>query len=251
MSPTQIRTRGEYEKADHSYRPLGAHLSQPDSVGAGGTRPMTALKPLETLRVTGQPTGVYECNKACAHPDCVEPVPDKGHHIFPRSQIGNGLYFVQAWDEDGKEMFPHPIPHVTGLCRAHHDAVERHGAWIKLEEDGFVWYDRALVDELLSERRGNQYEEMWRRIGPLDPQPGGREKAHKPKRKRTQGEARRKRRTISVKVPADTEDGGALWDEMLGHIRDRLVRLGRYGESDHIPVYEALMLVFYDWLTNA
>jgi hypothetical protein len=114
---------------------------------------VTALPPLETRQVKGMLASRYEANRTCAHPECAEPVPDRGHHIFPRSQIGNGNYFVQAWDADGVELFPHPIPHVTGLCRLHHDAVERHDAWIKLEDGEFVWYDRAeRTDERASRR---------------------------------------------------------------------------------------------------
>ena len=206
---------------------------------------MTALKPIESRRVLGAVAGVYEANKVCAHPECAEPVPDKGHHIFPRSQIGNGLYFVQAWDESGREMFPHPIPHVTGLCRAHHDAVEQHDAWIKLEDEGFIWYDRGTrlgfddgIDEHLDD---------WVRVGPLDPQPGGREKARKPKRKRFAGDERRQRRTISIKVPNDRENGGEVWDEILELVKAKLVRLGLYSEDDQIPNYEALVAALYDW----
>ena len=205
---------------------------------------MTALKPIESLRVQGVDAAVYTANRTCAHPDCAESVPDRGHHIFPRSLIGNGKYFVQAWGEDNKEIFPHPIPHVTGLCREHHDAVELHEAWIKLEEEGFVWYWRNAAGP-----PGITDDEMWQRVGPLDPQPGGREKANKPKRKRYEGEERRQRRTISLKVPADTENGGALWDEILEQVKAALVRMGRYSEDDKIPAYEALMCALYDWLT--
>lgn len=183
-------------------------------------------------------TGVYSANRICAHPECTEPVPDRGHHIFPRSQIGNGLYFVQAWGSDGKELFPHPIPHVTGLCRAHHDAVEQHDAWIRYEDGKFVWYDRV-------DGHGK-----WEPVGPLDPQPGGREKARKPKRKRYEGEERRQRRTISIKVPNDTEDGGAIWDETLEQVKERLILLGLYAEDAQIPAYEALIAALRDWLNS-
>lgn len=208
---------------------------------------MTALKPIESRRVQGVPASIYEANKTCAHPECTEPVPDRGHHIFPRSQIGNGLYFVQAWDENGKEMFPHPIPHVTGLCRAHHDAAEQHDAWIKLEPEGFVWYDRAIWDSADDQ----QYpREQWTRIGPLDPQPGGKEKSHLRRRKRHTGEARRTRKTISIKVPADRENGGEVWDEILALVKAKLVRMGLYSPDDQIPNYEALVAALYDWATT-
>ena len=166
---------------------------------------MTALPPLETRRVLGVDAAVYSANRICAHPECAEPVPDRGHHIFPRSQITNGKYFVQAWDADGKEMFAHPIPHVTGLCRQHHDAVERHDAWIKLEDGVFIWYDRLKVENSLGLK--------WTIVGPLDPQPAGREKARKPKRKRLKGDDLAKRKTVTIKLPEGVD--GQDWEELL------------------------------------
>ena len=182
---------------------------------------MTALPPLETRRVLGVDAAVYSANRICAHPECAEPVPDRGHHIFPRSQITNGKYFVQAWDADGKEMFAHPIPHVTGLCREHHDAVERHEAWIKYEDGEFVWYDRCEGDdgsgtlhfsEVFSFENDGVHG-VWRRRGPLDPQPAGREKTRKPKRKRLKGDDLAKRKTVTIKLPEGVD--GQDWEELL------------------------------------
>jgi hypothetical protein len=232
---------------------------------------VTALPPLETRQVKGMLAARYEANRTCSHPECVEPVPDRGHHIFPRSQIGNGNYFVQAWDSDGKEMFAHPIPHVTGLCRAHHDAVERHDAWIKYEDGSFVWYDRMLYQcrdclvgdglngvpkELAS--RCSDCQEDWTLLGPLDPQPAGREKVRKPKRPRKKGAERRSRTTISLKVPKDAqENGGEVWDDLFGRgdeydepygrVRVRLKELGLDG--DRSPYY-LIVDVVNDWLNG-
>jgi len=217
---------------------------------------VTALPPLETRRVLGVDAAVYSANRICAHPECGESVPDRGHHIFPRSQITNGKYFVQAWDADGKELFPHPIPHVTGLCRQHHDAVERHDAWIKYEDGAFVWYDRTPNDPSIPIPQAETpefdewYAAEWRRLGPLDPQPAGREKARKPKRPRLKGDERRKRRRISLAVPNDRENGGEVWDEILELVKAKLIRLGLYSEDDQIPNYEALVAALYDWATT-
>jgi len=112
---------------------------------------------------------------------------------------------VQAWDADGKEMFAHPIPHVTGLCRQHHDAVERHDAWIKYEDGQFVWYDRLKAENSLGLK--------WMIIGPLDPQPAGREKARKPKRKRLKGDDLAKRKTVTIKLPEGVD--GQDWEDLL------------------------------------
>jgi hypothetical protein len=179
---------------------------------------MTALPPLETRRVLGVDAAVYSTNRVCAHPECAEPVPDRGHHIFPRSQITNGKYFVQAWDADGKEMFAHPIPHVTGLCRQHHDAVERHDAWIKLEDGQFVWYSRAQVSMRPNSESGEPWVDTWIPFGPLDPQPGGREKIRKPKRPRLKGDELAKRKTVTIKLPEGCD--GAMWEDLLAEAEE-------------------------------
>lgn len=69
----------------------------------------------------------------------------------------------------------------------------------------------------------------------------------KPKRKRLAGNERRQRRTISIKVPNDRENGGEVWDEILALVKAKLVRLGLYSEDDAIPNYEALVAALYDW----
>jgi len=162
---------------------------------------VTALKPLETSRVTGQLAARYPLSMFCSHPECPEPTDDP-HHIFPRSQIGNDFWFVQAWDEEAHEMFTSPMPHVAGLCRPHHDAVEEHRAWIKLEGDTFVWYD--WDDEA----------EDWVKVGALDPQPAGRDKVHKPKRKRfTTDEELAKRKSVSIKLPVGVT--GLEWRDLV------------------------------------
>lgn len=71
-----------------------------------------------------------------------------------------------------------------------------------------------------------------------------------PKRRKLQGEARRKRRTISLRVPDDTEDGGAIWDETLEETKAKLVRAGLYEEGDTIPNYEAVIAGLRDWLNG-
>ena len=187
---------------------------------------MTAIPPIEYARIKGVQTGIYTANReACSHPDCAEPVPDRGHHIWARSKIGNGHYFVMAYDENDQPLWPHPIPHVTGLCRTHHDQVEHHSAWIRLSDDGiFTWYDRV------------EGEQEWVKIGALDPQPGGRQKVRKP-RKKFQGEARRNRLTISYKVPKDEqEDGAGLIDEALQQFEEAL----GYGDNPRPNYYSYL-----------
>lgn len=72
----------------------------------------------------------------------------------------------------------------------------------------------------------------------------------KPRRKRLAGEERRKRRTISVKVPNDQENGGEVYDETLEEVKAKLVRLGLYEEDAQIPAYEATIAAWRDWLNS-
>jgi hypothetical protein len=166
---------------------------------------LTALKPLETNKVLGQVASRYPLNMFCAMPECPEPALDP-HHIFPRSQIGSDLWFVQAWGMDGKEMFSSPLAHVIGLCREHHDDVEEHRAWIQLDESTleFIWCERT--DDVTGE-------ESWGKVGPLDPQPGGRKKEHRPKKRFTSDEEVKRRKSISLKFPVGFD--GLAWKELL------------------------------------
>ena len=72
----------------------------------------------------------------------------------------------------------------------------------------------------------------------------------KPKRKNFEkgSEERRKRKRITVAVPADRENGGEVWDEIIGLVHEKLVRLGLYGETDKIPTYESIIAALYDWV---
>ena len=163
---------------------------------------MTALKPIEPRRVTGQVASRYPLNMFCAVPDCPE-VADDPHHIFPRSQIGNDFWFVQAWDADNHEMFSSPLAHVTGLCRHHHELVENHKAWIQLNDKTleFVWLELDDAQD-------------WVELGVLDPQPGGREKNHRPRRKRfTSDEDLAKRKSVSIRLPAGVT--GLEWRDLV------------------------------------
>ena len=182
---------------------------------------MTALKPIEGRSVRGVAAYKYPLNKLCAHPECYEPTMD-AHHIFPRSLIGNQSWFVQVQDSSLPEKATRTwiIPHVIGMCRMHHDDVEQHRAWIKLEENLFVWYDRHIPEDYIAHRDPTLVE--YEKLGPLDPQPALAVKASKkPRRKAKSGP--RPRWTIAV--PKDQqEDGAELLDaaveqieKLLGH----------------------------------
>jgi hypothetical protein len=211
---------------------------------------MTALKPIEDLRVRGVAARRYPLNGVCAHPECTELAVDP-HHVFPRSLIGNDSWFVVLGDltETSEEKgggYRHAIPHVTGLCRPHHEAVELHDAWIKLEEGEFVWYDRDERGSSGIESQGEDSQTIleWIALGPLNPQPGS--KTGRPKRKRFKGEARRNRATISVKVPQDAqEDGAGLWDEAIENLEAKI------SGEERRPIYYTIMDALNYTILNA
>jgi len=195
-------------------------------------------------------SGRYPLNELCSMPECYE-LTDDAHHIFPRSMIAGDSWFVAPYQGEGGnaqvawDLYGEPIPHVTGLCRAHHDDVEQHRSWIKLDEGEFYWFDRFAPPVTAT---GVAKVEEWELIGALDPQPARGEKARKPVR-RLQGEERRKRKRISIALPDDWENGGALWDELVEDTKDWLYAEGVFGDRQRIPVAEALFAMYYDWVT--
>jgi hypothetical protein len=214
------------------------------------------LAPIENRRVRGVEATRYPLNPQCSHPECSEAAQDP-HHIFRRRLIGNDSWFVEITEDDGGGEFDPEIqggvrvlPHVTGLCRKHHDEVTEHLSWIKLEDGEFVWYGRANEPPASEDYRPlDAIDAAWSMVGPLSPQPGGRDTPPR-RRKKFEGEKRRKRKTISLRVPDDTEDGGAIWDELLDDVKTRLIEEGLYSEGDKIPNYEALVAALRDWLSG-
>lgn len=197
---------------------------------------MTALKPLPNLRVVGLKDGQMKLlrklvrNKTCAHPECADPTHDV-HHLWPRSLITNDSYFVEITEDDGSKTV---IPNFTGLCRRHHQGVELHASWIRLEDGVFNWYDRMT---------GVHYQRAdWALTGPLTPQPGEVGEVKKT-RKRKQGAERRARRVYSIAVPKDDQEDGA-------GVLDDYVELGRelWSEdlnwSDNAPAYNVICAAF-------
>ncbi len=209
---------------------------------------MTALKPLENRRVTGVASERYPLNKKCAHPECDQDAVDP-HHAFPRSAIGNDSWFVSILEDgmcegDRYNGTAEPLPHVTGLCRAHHEDVEQHRAWIKLEDGVFLWYDRQTVpgdptDDALRTR------DVWHCISALNPQPGSVE--GKPKRKKRTKQPARKKAVYSIRVPKDEgEDGYEVLSTLVEANRERLVEL--MGWTDTVADYFVLCAVLSEGL---
>jgi hypothetical protein len=148
------------------------------------------------------------------------------------------------------------LPHVTGLCRAHHDDVEQHRAWIKLEDGEFRWYDRRVrvydsEESMLIDRHDNGSDGFeWILLGPLNPQPGSRE--GKPKKRPHRGEAKRARTTWTIKVPKDEQENGAeVLDELTEACVEKLAKLMEDPSVLEKPKYYNFVAILHDWLTRA
>ena len=208
---------------------------------------MTAIKPAETRRVVAVAAETYPVNAQCAWPDSDAEAVDP-HHCFPRSAIGGDSYFVsmtfdtyeQAVEVVGKGTsvtevpgmgwVTDPIPHVVGLSREVHEAVEKKQKKILLVGGEWIAWDKTAEGE-------------WVEAGELSPQPGARGAK---KRKRFKGEKRRKRKTISFRVPDDEqEDGAGLLDEKAESLRKLL------GQDETYPFYYVVSAAFDYTLLNA
>lgn len=142
------------------------------------------------------------------------------HHRKLRSQGGD-----DSWGNQIK--LPREI---HDLIHAHPEVAYQHGMLVREHED-----PAAIEPDL---------------PGFLQSLGAESEPEQKPKRQRLAGEERRKRKTISLKVPKDTEDGAAVWDETLERVKERLVAMDLYSEDDQIPAYEALIAALNDWLNS-
>jgi len=188
---------------------------------------MTALKPLEERAVRGVASVRYPLNTVCAHPECTDR-DVTAHHLFPRSQIGNGSWFVAigkkvaSEDEHARTVITKDaIAHVIGLCghgtTGHHGDLEEHRAWVKLEDGVFVWYDRVETAA------------GWHRVGNLNPQPGSREGRAKRPRKR---EPAREKTTYCIRKP---KDEAMVLPELEDALREKLA--SEMGWSETVPAY--------------
>ena len=196
------------------------------------------LAPLENRRVRAVSAERYPLNPQCSNPECSNATDDP-HHIFRRRAIGGDSWFVQIEIEEivqgekgPREATYVTLPHVTGMCRECHDKVTDHRFWIKLEGDEFVLYERS---------DGPDDGEWWRNVGPLSPQPGGRDKPAR-RRKRKTGEARATRATISLRVP-ETDERPTLaeqYDDLLPRVEALLTDPDQEPRSPIYTIVNAL-----------
>lgn len=211
---------------------------------------MTAIKPATTRRVVAVAAETYPVNANCAWPDSDGEAVDP-HHCFPRSAIGGDSYFVsmtfdtyeqavevvgkgvgvqEVHQRDNSVWITDPIPHVVGLSREIHEAVEKKQKKIALVKGKWIAYDKNAEGE-------------WVELGELSPQPGARGGK---KRKRFTGAKRRKRKVVTIRVPNDAEeDGAGLLDEALNGMREIL------DQDETYPPYYCIMAALDYTLLNA
>lgn len=156
----------------------------------------------------------YTVGPKCANPGCRRDA-DHAHHIVRRSALGGDYRWIAL---DG-----HVVGNLAGVCwRCHNDLTGGpggHKAAIRLDAGIFWWALPRRVGSI-----GSPID--YRLLGPIDPQPptpesldqqapaptpesdcplcGQRRRAHRPGKRWA-----RRRKTWTVKVPADAEEDGA------------------------------------------
>jgi hypothetical protein len=193
---------------------------------------MTKL-PHESWAVTSANGPQYRVSTRCSNPFCFDHA-DHAHHIWRRSFVIGDVTWVSLDFEEP----PVIVQNTTGLCFQCHDFITRDVTAIKWEDGLFVWEQQGWAS------------------APLDPQPvrldavdvsltldphGEHDDAEvcptckRSKRKKTvlpPGE-KRKRKSWTVKVPDDAENGADVLDELVAIVADNWnmqyeSALGRY-----------------------
>lgn len=183
------------------------------------------LRPIDGVHlvrpVEGKP---YTVGPRCANPNCNR-FADHAHHIFRRSMLGGAYAWVEV---DGWTT-----GNLCGLCWRCHNQItgtgKGHEAAIRLDQQTFLWCE---VHEHLDRSL------FFTPVGRLDPQPptpdtlNERALGHEPESehcpfcgqtRRRRGSAgptppRRRRKSWTVSVPDDAEDGADILDTFVDEI---------------------------------
>lgn len=196
------------------------------------------LLPASDFGIRGVDGKPYTVSSGCSVPNCGR-LSVHTHHLWPRSFL-RGQPYEWVLLPDGTV-----IGNRTGLCVLHHSWVTGeiggHRARIKFEGGVFWWV--TLADD--------------RVVGPLDPQPPGANERppektakpevicptcghhKKPKPELPPGPARRKK-TWTVMVPADAEDGAEVLNTI---VEDLAVPLGAEEWKSTLKRYYVLVAV--------
>jgi hypothetical protein len=160
----------------------------------------------------------------CAHPACMQRAQER-HHLFRRSELAGAYDWIELLAASGDSV---KLPNVIDLCREHHRFLTENLSWVKLIGTQFVWMDK-IYDE-------------WVAAGPLTRdvdtslycdhcgQPKPRPKDPLPKL------ATRRKKSVVLTVPDDSEDGAEVLDTLVDAICDDL----GYDGSKGLARYHAL-----------
>lgn len=184
------------------------------------------LIPSEAWNVAGVKGDHYTVGPYCDAPGCKRPV-DHKHHLWRRSFLGGDHWWVRVPTARGTTIV---IRNVVGLCWHHHEDVTGgpggHKAWIQWveEREDFDWLEADGYSK-------------WIKIGRLTlPAPTELPKQDRnPKRCPTCGRVerhdhdhrqepapKRQRKSWVVAVPADSEDGAAILEELIEIIAEAI-----------------------------
>lgn len=185
------------------------------------------LPPSKDWPVAGVEGDEYKVGPYCDKPGCGRPV-DHKHHLWSRTFLGKPYWWVRVpvglppLEGEWKTIV---IRNVIAVCADHHhdlsSPIGGHKAWIKWvpAREHFIWLERSF-----------QYD-PWVQTGTLSlPAPpeqqgvagGGREAERCPtcgkirtKPHDHEPQPKRPRKTWTIKVPADAEDGAKILDELV------------------------------------
>jgi hypothetical protein len=178
------------------------------------------LLPLDDWNVQGVEGDSYTVGPYCDYPGCGRPV-DHKHHVWRRSYLSGAFWWVRVPTANATTV----IRNVVGLCWRHHEDVTGagggHAGWIRWDPqaESLSWWEPNPDDK-------------WQKIGTLSlPAPPaeaassseGREAERCPtcgRRKPAPDHEhepgpKRERKSWTIKVPADAEDGAAVLDELV------------------------------------
>ena len=163
----------------------------------------------------------YRVNTTCANPLCENPA-EHGHHLVRRSQIIGDQWWIRL--PDGMV-----IGNVLGLCAPHHRDVTGEGgghkAAIRWNDSALWWCDvyggshTGAVSYMKvapcspTVPFGDDADILGLDVGPKECPTCGR--SHEAPKKKGPKRPPRKRKTWTVQVPADEEDGAQVLDEIV------------------------------------
>ncbi len=154
------------------------------------------------------------CIDGCSH------FADHSHHLWRRSFLGGDFSWVELWDHT-------IVGNLVPLCWKHHELVTQGKLWMRWENDEIVCappelkYGLAIYPQ--PPRHGVSVVEN-RSDSPLGPAsrpvcPGCHRPLPHPKDETDKREKSRRRKTWTVTVPDDGEDGALVLDTLLEECR--------------------------------